>query len=98
VALDRHLPEIERELLQRTNLSRCRPVNRWIARFERFSTKYSRLISAHCSTPITTPSSPDDQASLRDQPDNLRLSAEWSRFQPAQVDQYSGGTHTLTSR
>ena len=72
-----------------------RPVSRWIARFERFSTKYSRLISAHCSTPITAPSSPDNQARLRDQPDNVRLSAEWSSFQPAQVVQYSGGAHSI---
>ncbi len=63
------------------------PINRWIVRFERFSTKYNRLISAHSSTPITTPSSPDNQASLRDQPDNPRLSADWSRSQPAQVVQ-----------
>ena len=74
-------------------VSRCAPVSRWISRFDRFSTKYIRLISAHCSTPITAPSSPDNQARLRDQPDNVRLSAEWSRFQPAQMVQYSGGAH-----
>ena len=78
----------------RVIVSRCRPVSRWIARFERFSTKYSRLTSAHCSTPITAPSSPDNQARLQDQPDNVRLSAERSRFQPTQVVQYSGGTHS----
>jgi hypothetical protein len=43
----------------RVIVSRCAPVSRWIARFERFSTKNNRLISAHCSTPIHTSSSPD---------------------------------------
>jgi hypothetical protein len=32
-----------------------------------------------------------DQARVRDQPDDLRLGARWSSFQPAQVVQYSGG-------
>src|SRR6185312_14858848 len=36
-----------------------------------------------------------DQARVRDQPDDLRLSAGWSSFQPAQVDQYSGGAHSF---
>jgi hypothetical protein len=43
----------------RVIMSRCTSVSRWIARFERFSTKYNRLISAHCSTPIDNSSSLD---------------------------------------
>src|SRR4029077_12141511 len=39
-----------------------------------------------------------DQARVRDQPDDVRLSARWSSFQPAQVVQYSGGAHNSVPR
>jgi hypothetical protein len=36
-----------------------------------------------------------DQTRVRDQPDNLRLNAKWPTIQPAQMDRYSDGPHTL---
>jgi len=56
-----------------------------IARFERFSTKYSRLISAHCSTPITHSSSPDRSTRRGSETSRriLRPSARRSSFQPS---------------
>ncbi len=45
----------------RVIVSRCTPMRRCIARLERRSTKYNRLLSAHCSTPTTNSSSPDNK-------------------------------------
>src|SRR4051794_28928346 len=51
---------------------RCSPVRLLISRIENRSTRCMRLISAHCSTPTTPSSSPDqsDQARVRTRPDD----------------------------
>ncbi len=80
-------------------VSRCAPISRWIARFERFSTKYNRLISAHLLHADQHSSSPDhiDRASVRTEPDDNRLNARRSSIQPAQVAQYSVGAHMASA-
>src|SRR5207249_35710 len=52
-------------------VSRYAPVNLRIARYERLSTKDSRLISAHFATPIALLLAQSlDQARFRDEPDD----------------------------
>jgi hypothetical protein len=59
-------------LAPRVTVSRCAPVSRWIARFERFSTKQPPDLRP-CSTPINSPParrSQEGPARVRDQPDS----------------------------
>jgi hypothetical protein len=79
----------------RATVSRANPNDFATCRCDRRSTSTNRRISAHCSTPTTHSSSPDpqDQTSVKAEPDTTAPAPAWPSFQPAQVAQYSTGAH-----
>ena len=65
---------------------------RLISRIDRPRTKFS-LISAHCSTPITSVL-PSSLCARKPGSADHRTILRWSAFQPAQVVQFSPGDDT----